>query len=230
MVHLYIDESGSITKKINTAREHFFIISVLHVKDIRALTSSFTRFINSNREELIKLDVHKVMFDSNNKFIELKGSALSPEMKIRFIEHIAKDNIFKVFYVRLDNRKNNNSFVQDKERAFNYILGHLLEYNLRCSYLPQNKSYRLYHDQRSIAVSNLSSLEDYLFIQLNLKRKFINKIKLTYHESQKVKLIQVADLFANILFSQGFTNTYNKLLRKLKKDDYLANTYNFPYR
>ena len=96
MISMYIDESGSIhptSQKLN----RYFIIGIVIPKDSKKLKKVYKTFIRKNIDELRKLDIEGKMFDSNNKFIELKGSSMDKAMKLKFIEFFCKNNLNKTY-------------------------------------------------------------------------------------------------------------------------------------
>ena len=117
MVNFYIDESGSMNNT-NTINNPVFVIGIVVPKKPEKLRRVFRRFISSNIDELRELDNAKrkkdsegnylergKMFDENGKFMELKGVCLTRDFKMKFIEYFCKNNLFEVYYVKIDNAK-----------------------------------------------------------------------------------------------------------------------------
>lgn len=228
---LYIDESGSMNNTSQRASEKVFVISVIHVKNKRHLQNSFNRFVTKNLEELREADKNNnQMFDSNGKFRELKGSSLTPELKIKFLDHICyKDNL-KVYYVKVHNRKLKDNIIRNKEVAFNFILEKLLSYKFHKGYLPNNRKYHIHLDQRNLSTNLQYTLEHFLIRSLMIDKDFISDLNLTYHDSENVRFIQIADFFANLIYSNEFSDRYKQKIKEKKKLGYISHEYNFPYK
>lgn len=227
---LYIDESGSMNNNSQNSSEKVFIISVIHVKNKRSLQNSFKRFIIKNLEELKKSDKNNnQMFDLNGKFRELKGSSLTPELKIKFLDHICyKDNL-KVYYVKVHNRKLKDSIVKNKEVAFNFILEKLLSYKFNKGFLPNDKGYHIHLDQRNLSTNLKYTLEHFLIRTLMIEKDYISDLNLTYHDSENVRFIQIADFFANLFYSNEFSYRYKQKIEEKRRLGYISHEYNFPY-
>lgn len=231
-VKIFIDESGSITKKFDKKKYRHFIISIVHVKNERSLRSSFKRFLRKYKEELLLCDKNNNMFDRTGKFRELKGNLLTPEMKHAFIDHFCVNDNFKVYCQKLHNHliDEGSRLHDDKERTFNFLIKNILEFNLKVKNLPQDENYHLVLDNRNVAVRGLRSLEQYLGATFVLETEYIKKIKVEYLDSKSDVLIQVADVFSNIFYSNTLNNKYTKKLESKIKKGYIAPIYNFPYK
>ncbi|MDE6241162.1 MAG: DUF3800 domain-containing protein, partial [Anaeroplasmataceae bacterium] len=112
MTEFFIDESGSMTNE-SYKDFPFFVICIIRVIDKERLKKRFKRFISSNLNELKKIDTKNKMF-SNNKFHELKGSSLTKEMKMKFANYICRDNLFEIYYIRIENKNINNQLYSNK--------------------------------------------------------------------------------------------------------------------
>lgn len=68
-MNIYIDESGSITKKYAN-KYPYFVIALIHVKDKEKLKRVYKRFVSSRMKRLKELDEGEKMF-KNGEFREL---------------------------------------------------------------------------------------------------------------------------------------------------------------
>lgn len=229
MVKLFIDESGTLTNNVKNTRESFFVIAIIHVKNERSLKSSFKRFLNKYENKLRIIDTKNKIFKPNGDFLELKGSALTSEMKLLFLDFICKNDNLKVFYVKVTNFLLKDSLVKNKEVGFNFILDKLLNYKISKEFLPKNKKNYIQLDQRSVSTKLRYTLEDFLYRSLILDSDLISDLELYYRDSQNVHLIQVADFFANLLYSNCFTDKYKKALEEKRLQGYISHEYNFPF-
>lgn len=117
MMNMYIDESGSINP-LNTRLKRYFVIGIVIPKDKDKLKRVYKLFIRKNLKELKETDKYNKMFDENGNFIELKGSCLTEELKIKFLDFFCRNNLFEVRYIILDNSMISDKFIKNKARTF----------------------------------------------------------------------------------------------------------------
>ena len=87
----------------------------------------------------------------------------------------------------------------------------------------------LHIDERNIKTNSKFSLEDYLHQELILGSNIIDKVQVEYYDSSQSKLIQIADVFSNIKYSNYLTEkAYQSTLEKYQKDGYILPDFNFP--
>ena len=103
MINMYIDESGSINPFI-TRLKRYFVVGIVIPKDKEKLKRIYKLFVRKHMEELRKADKYNKMFDENGNFIELKGSCLTKELKIKFANFFCRNNLFEVRYIILDKK------------------------------------------------------------------------------------------------------------------------------
>lgn len=227
MINLYIDESGSMTTNCEEYRQPFFIISIIKVKDEKVLRRNLKRFVSGNFKLLRKVDKSNKMF-INGKFTELKGSALNGAIKETFVKEITKGDSFELFYIKILNSQLDKVFLENKARAFNFLLKLFFEYNLRNKRFSDGE-YFLQIDERNIKTQSKNTLEDYLNTELILSDKLLSKpLFVKYFDSSNNKFIQVADVFSNLYYSHCLTNKYGEIFDDLKKRKILKEIFIFP--
>ena len=226
MQFLYIDESGTMTNNKNTNSFPFFVISIVNVFDKEKLKRVVKRFISKNINELKTIDDGKMFKD--NKFLELKGSTLTRDLKIQFASYLCKSNLFEIYYIIIDNKLINEKTYENKARAFNYFIDLCLTYQLHHNNLPKD-DYCIQIDERNIKTNAQKTLEDYLAIELGLKQELINKVSVKYCDSCNNLLIQLSDFFANLCYSHIMTeNSYTKLFEELENKKIIKHIFKFP--
>lgn len=227
MKHLYIDESGSMTVE-HSSSNGFFVFSILDVLDRKKLKRVLKRYISKNIEELKKYDKDNKMF-RESKFFELKGQCLPPHLKIDLAIYLAKNNLFKVFIGRIDNRLlKDDKLYENTARAFNYVLKCVLTYLIHCNKLPYD-DYIVQIDERNTKTFSINSLDDYLFLDLVIDKELVNDITVQYFRSEDNFYIQVADFFANLYFSYLHNpDKYKDTINMLIKSGYLIDDFVFP--
>ena len=226
MENLYIDESGSMTCQY-CDENPYFIIAIIRALNNDRLKRMYKRFVSSKIDRLRELDKNGKMF-KNGRFYELKGSQFDPPLKREFVDFFCKNNYFELFYIEIDNRKINKNLFNNTARAFNYVLRLAFEYYLRYNYLPDSQ-YVIQLDERNERTETKYFLENYLNTELIGNNALTNNISVKYFDSRDNKLIQLADVFANIYFSQCITGNYTDQIDKMKRDGYLKNIFKFPY-
>ena len=226
MEYLYIDESGSLTKDFASIHPNF-IICVVRVKDIVNLRKLLKRFILNHYDELKKTDTNSKMFEKEN-FVEIKGSALNQNLKTSLARYLCQGNVLEIYYIHVFNQEVKHYFYEDSSRVFNYVLGLLLKKQLENNNLPYD-DYLIDIDNRNLKEISINSLEDYLNIELILKKRMIRSLNVEYYDSKDNLMVQVSDFFSNLYFS--YLNNklnYQKLFNDLKQSNYLKDIYYFP--
>ena len=240
MVNFYIDESGSMNNT-NTINNPVFVIGIVVPKKPEKLRRVFRRFISSNIDELRELDNAKrkkdsegnylergKMFDENGKFMELKGVCLTRDFKMKFIEYFCKNNLFEVYYVKIDNAKIKYGLYDNKARAFNYVLRLALNYYIRQGFIPVD-DYTFQIDERNEKTNSVHFLQEYLNTELFYANGIYEHcINVSYFDSATNSIIQIADMFSNIMYSNCRNGQYKETIEKLKAEGYIKAVYEFP--
>lgn len=235
-MNIYVDESGSINN--HSANNKDFVIALIHVIDKKSLERTYKRFVSSNYEALKDLDKPKInnkgklvkcgnrMFE-NGKFKELKGAQFDRRMKEKFVSFFCKKKYFEVFYINLDNTKLSDSLCSNTARTFNFCMKLALDYFFKNSYLPKETCY-LQLDERNEKTETKFFLENYLNTELILGGVTDGEFHVKYFDSSNNKYIQIADVFANLMYSQLKTGEYEKEFDLLKNRELLRYIFDFP--
>lgn len=238
-MNIYIDESGSINN--HSANNKHFIIALVRVLDQKGLQKAYKRFVSANHDRLRELDTGIVdsktgkirkpagkMF-INEKFAELKGAQFDKEMKLKFLHFFAKKKYFELYIIQIDNHMLKDKFCENTARVFNYSLKLALEYFIKQGYLPKNEECFLQLDERNEKTDTKYHLEEYLNTELILSGTTEKAFKARYFDSVNNKFIQIADVFANLYYSNLKTNgAYEEELKILRQQDILKFVFKFP--
>lgn len=227
MQNLYIDESGSMTVQY-CSHNPYFIIAIVRSADPDKLKKLHSRFVRSHLAELKEADTEGRMF-KNGKFTELKGSMFTPELKKAFVSYFCQNDALEVFYIILDNSaisKDKNLYA-NKARAFNYVLKLALRYFI-CNRLLPDEPYTLQLDERNESTETRHFLKNYLNTELRMEGILSNDISVTYYDSSQNRIIQIADVFANLRLSQLRTHGYTEEFNFMRKNGYLKFEFKFP--
>lgn len=227
MEYLYVDESGTMT--ISHSKVHpYFIISIVRVKNVDKLKKAYKRFVSSKKTELKSADEKNVMF-SELGFAELKGNSFTPKLKRDFVNFFCRNNYFELFYIVAENSKIHPRFYDNTARAFNYLIRLSIEYYINNGYISGD-NILLQLDERNERTETKHFLENYLQTELGMKGIIKGDCTVRYFDSSNNCIIQIADVFSNLYFSELKTGAYTKEFERMKKDGYLKHIFEFPLK
>jgi hypothetical protein len=226
MEYLYIDESGSLTSEFAFIHPNF-VMCVVRVKDITNLRKLLKRFIYENYQEIKEIDENNKIFNHGN-FVEIKGSSLNSKLKKRLASFLCNGNILEIYYIHVFNEEVKQHFYDDPTLIYNYVLYLMLNKNLENKNLPYD-DYLIDVDDRNLKHISVNSLEDYLNIELKLKKRLIRSINIEYYDSKDNLMVQVSDFFSNLYFSYLKNHDlYNDLITNLKEKGYIKDIFYYP--
>lgn len=226
MEYLYIDESGSLTSEFAFIHPNF-VMCVVRVKDITNLRKLLKRFIYENYQEIKEIDENNKIFNHGD-FVEIKGSSLNSKLKKRLAHFLCNGNILEIYYIHVFNEEVKQHFYDDPTLIYNYVLYLMLNKNLENKNLPYD-DYLIDVDDRNLKHISVNSLEDYLNIELKLKKRLIRSINIEYYDSKDNLMVQVSDFFSNLYFSYLKNESlYVDLMNKLKEENYIKDIYYYP--
>ncbi|MCM1053342.1 MAG: DUF3800 domain-containing protein [Ruminococcus sp.] len=227
----YIDESGSMTKKnLNYYKNQYFVICIIMPKNKDKLKRVYKRFVSSNLDKLKKMDKDKKMFYENGKFKELKGNCFTSDMKRKFINFFCQNNLFEIYYIISDNKKVKDYFYNNTSRAFNYLIKLSFEHFTNFKYIDKKENY-LFIDERNVRTDTKSTLEEYLNTELVTGSHIQDGFYVEYCQSETREIIQIADVFANICFTNLTSdNCFSDEITKMINEKYISNEFFFPLK
>lgn len=203
----------------------YFIISVVRVTDLKKMKQKYKQFVRDNMNELKKADKQGKMF-VGDKFKELKGNCFTPKLKRKFVKHFCRSDCFEVFFIVLDNRSGKPSLYENTARGFNYLLKLALTFWINHGFIT-NEGLDIRLDERNEKTESKHFLENYLNTELFLTDIITEKCKVTYYDSANNIYVQVADVFANLFFSQLKSNAYDEEFEMLH-DHNIGHIFRFP--
>lgn len=225
MTNFYIDESGSLTRFNNVHPLEYFVISLIQVNDLAKFKKTYKRFVSKYLKNF--KDKDDSMF-RNWKFFELKGSSFTPYLKRKFVEHFIRDDSFKVHYIKVDNKLCHTKLLENKARAFNFILKNFFQ-KLRSENLAPDNHIRLQIDERNVRPNAKYFLAEYLNTELCVNEMKYDKFEIDYYQSENNKLIQIADVFSNIYYSNIVSGgKYDESIELMRKNNILTLEFLFP--
>lgn len=225
MQYLYIDESGSMTTE-HPANCPYFVIAVVHTENPEKLRRLCKRFVKKHYDELKKADTQGRMFKAG-KFCELKGCALTPDLKRAFADYFCQEGTLEVYYIVLDNHRISKQLYSNKARAFNYTLKLALEYFIKGNHLPDDL-YAINLDERNERTETRHFLQNYLNTELGMSGTLSHNVSVKYFDSSTVWNIQIADVLANLYYSELRTSAYTQEFQKMEANNCLKLVFKFP--
>ncbi len=227
MIHLYIDESGSMTRT-NAANQPYFVVAVVRIYDVNKAKRLHKRFVQTHMNALQKIDRDGKMF-RDGKFIELKGAALTPELKRKFVEYFCRPETLEVYFIQINNDSVRESLYRNTARAFNYVLNLALKYYFRQGYLPDEKCI-IQLDERNEKTETKYFLSNYLNTVFRIEEIVSEEMTVAYFDSAQNRLIQIADVLANFYYSELRTGNYADLIQQMKESGCMKPVFRFPLR
>ena len=217
-------------KNLNYYKNKYFVICIIMPKNKDRLRRAFKRFISSNFDDLKKMDKENKMFYDNGKFKELKGSCFTANMKRKFVNFFCQNELFEIYYIVCDNRKVKDYFYNNTARAFNYLLKLSFEYFTKYKQISVKENY-LFIDERNVRTGTREMLKEYLNTELVTGSHIQEEFYVKYCQSETRELIQIADVFSNIYYTNLIANNcFSNEINKMKSEKYILGEFLFPIK
>lgn len=197
-MEIFIDESGNLGKD----GRYFIIAMIIPYKKKR-----IKNFIKS--------------FCSKKRIQEIKGALLNFTEKQSLINKLSKVDDYSVSYIIADLKHiKSERFIKDKNLCFNYLFMLLLRRTVKNS----NEDINILLDNHNTKVGSINSLKEYIQIKAFYEWGFKHNLDIKYMNSKETKLIQMADLIANIIY-QSYTYNKNHFYKQIN----IAESIKFPF-
>lgn len=227
-MNIYGDESGSINNRL-TKENPCFVVCLVRALDANQLKKVYKRFVSANIDRLRVLDrAHGKMF-KDGKFCELKGSCFDRGMKQSFVDYFSRSQLFELYYIQTDNTRLTDSFCANTSRGYNYLLCKALSCFKKKGLLPDEPCV-LQLDERNERTETKYFLQNYLNTELVLTDIYSSDFAVKYFDSSQNCIIQIADVFSNIMYSHLRTHKYTREINRLKETGLLKFVFDFPPR
>lgn len=204
MQYLFLDESGNLHKN---STDRYFVIGGVYTDNYTDIKKSYVE-INRELKEKINMDFN----------LELKASYLNMEEKMDIVVKLQEmDGMYIV------------GIIVDKERLgikidqihlyYNYVIRKLTDYLIQCRLIKKDKDQKLHIniDTTSMKKEEIDSLEMYLKTVYNIEKRYPFDINVTYWDSRKNYMVQVADIMANTLWNVAQLDNRAHIFRHLNK-------------
>ncbi|UTH00536.1 DUF3800 domain-containing protein [Macrococcoides canis] len=211
LLTLYGDESGTITL-CNDPKFKFFYIGMISTEEQKKVKRVFRN---------AKKAYCKQYRPNRNLTKEFKGSEMSAHMKRFIFEQLINKTDIKFHFIVSDNHHLRKVLREKPHITFNFLIGRFLKRNCCEEYTHIT----LVLDNRNKSVDNLKDLDHYLSTEL-IATTNIRSVNVLYVDSMQSDLVQIADVFNNLLYRYGngkrigesnkCTKEYNDNLATLK--------------
>lgn len=195
-INVYIDESGSITKK-DIEHHKYFVIAILFTRNSQRVKRYFKKGIAS----LTPNAKYREYLKSKG---EIKGSEVTETKKLEIYDRIIRNckDDFEIGIIVLDNNYTTDTFIKNHARTFNYILQVFFDVLFRNSSKYANTILNMHMviDEQNIATDADYTLDGYLNQQLNIVNPICNHFDVTYVDSKYHPLIQLIDFVSNTFY------------------------------
>ena len=204
MQYLFLDESGNLHKN---STDRYFVIGGVFTNNYADIKKSYVE-INHELKEKLNMD-----FET-----ELKAAYLNMEEKMDIVIKLQGMKGMYIVGIIVDKEKIGIE-IEKIHLYYNYIIGKLLDYLIKIKLINTRKEQSLFIniDKSSMKIEDINSLEMYLQIHFNIERKFKFNLDVSYWDSSKNYMIQVADIMCNTIWNIVQSPHSNVVIYSLNK-------------
>ena len=188
MQYLFLDESGNLHKN---SPDRYFVIGGIYTNNYSDIKKSYVE-INRELKEKLNMD-----FET-----ELKAAYLNMEEKMDIVIKLQKMDGMYIVGIIVDKEKIGIE-IDEIHLYYNYIIRKLVDYLIKIGLIKTNIGEELYLniDKSSMKIEDINSLENYLKTHFNIEKNLKYKINVSYWDSNKNYMVQVADIMCNTIWN-----------------------------
>lgn len=204
MQYLFLDESGNLHKN---SPDRYFVIGGVYTNNYADIKKSYVE-INHELKEKLNMD-----FET-----ELKAAYLNMEEKMDIVIKLQEMDGMYIVGIIVDKYRLGVE-INEIHLYYNYVIRKLLDYLIKIKLIKTNSNEELYLniDKSSMKIEDINSLENYLKTHFNIERNLKYKINVSYWDSKKNYMVQVADIMCNTIWNISQSQNSNRLFRHLDK-------------
>ncbi len=204
MQYLFLDESGNLHKN---SPDRFFVIGGIYTNNYADIKKSYVE-INRELKERLNMD-----FES-----ELKAAYLNMEEKMDIVIKLQKMDGMYIVGIIVDKYKIGVE-IDEIHLYYNYIIRKLLDYLIKIKLVKIGKGEELYLniDKSSMKIEDINSLQNYLRTHFNIEKRYPFSITVSYWDSRKNYMVQVADIMVNTIWNITQSPNPFRMFRNLNK-------------
>lgn len=205
MQYLFLDESGNLHKN---SPDRYFVIGGIYTNNYSDIKKSYVE-INRELKEKLNMD-----FET-----ELKAAYLNMEEKMDIVIKLQKMDGMYIVGIIVDKEKIGIE-IDEIHLYYNYIIRKLVDYLIKIGLIKTNIGEELYLniDKSSMKIEDINSLENYLKTHFNIEKNLKYKINVSYWDSKKNYMVQVADIMCNTIWNITQSPKPKGLFRHLNKN------------
>ncbi len=192
MQYLFLDESGNLHKN---SPDRFFVIGGIFTNNYTDIKKSYVE-INKELKEKLNMD-----FEA-----ELKAAYLNMEEKMDIVVKLSQMKGMYIVGIIVDKEKIGVE-IDEIHLYYNYIIRKLLDYLIKIKLIKIGKNQAIYLniDKSSMKIEDINSLQNYLKTHFNIEKKYPCSITVSYWDSKKNYMVQVADIMVNTMWNLAQT-------------------------
>ena len=204
MQYLFLDESGNLHKN---STDRYFVIGGVYTDNYTDIKKSYVE-INRELKEKINMDFN----------LELKASYLNMEEKMDIVVKLQEMDGMYIVGIIVDKEKIGIK-IDQIHLYYNYVIRKLVDYLIKCRLIKTGKGQRLHIniDTTSMKKEEIDSLEMYLKTHYNIEKRYPFDVNVTYWDSKKNYMVQIADIMANTLWNIAQLENRAHIFRHLNR-------------
>lgn len=217
MQYLFLDESGNLHKN---SPDRYFVIGGVYTNNYTDIKKSYIE-INKELKERLNMNFEE----------ELKAAYLNMEEKMDIVVKLQEMDGMYIVGIIVDKEKIGIE-IDQIHLYYNYVIRKLLDYliKIRLVKINTNETLQLNIDKSSMKIEDINSLEMYLKTHYNIEKRYPFNINVSYWDSRKNYMVQVADIMVNTIWNitqlKNKTHIFKHLNRKKKLKICKLNLYN----
>ena len=208
MQYLFLDESGNLHKN---SPDRYFVIGGVYTNNYTDIKKSYVE-INRELKEKINMDFNE----------ELKAAYLNMEEKMDIVIKLQEMEGLYIVGIIIDKYKLGIK-IDQTHLYYNYVIRKLVDYLIKCKLIHTDKKQMLHLniDKTSMKIEDINSLEMYLKTHYNIEKRYPFEINVSYWDSKKNYMVQVADIMVNTIWNITQLDNKSHVFKHLNKKRHL---------
>ena len=201
MQYLFLDESGNIHKN---SSDRFFVIGGIYTNNYTDIKKSYVE-INHELKEKLNMD-----FET-----ELKANYLNMEEKMDIVIKLQEMDGMYIVGIIVDKDKIGIE-IDETHLYYNFVIR-----KLRMIKTGSDEILQINVDRSSMKIEDINSLEMYLKTHYIIERGMRFKLDVSYWDSRKNYMVQIADIMCNTIWNVASSEKPNGVFRYLNRHNKL---------
>lgn len=208
MQYLFLDESGNIHKN---SSDRFFVIGGIYTNNYTDIKKSYVE-INKELKEKLNMD-----FET-----ELKANYLNMEEKMDIVIKLQEMDGMYIVGIIVDKDRIGIE-IDETHLYYNYVIRKLVDFMIakRMIKTGSGEQLQINVDRTSMKIEDINSLEMYLKTHYNIEKAMRFKLDVSYWDSRKNYMVQIADIMCNTIWNVASSEKPNGMFRYLNRHNKL---------